>query len=133
MKGAAMKLIGSRLHGILDYLTVAVFALAPTVLELRGIAVGLSYTLAVAHLLVTLATDFDRGVVHLLPAHWHGWIEFVVALVLLAAPWILGFGEDPMARSFFVAAGAVIFLVWALTAYRGWRPASGGLGRTAVR
>jgi hypothetical protein len=46
----------------LDYLTVAVFVLAPTVLGLRGIAAGLSYTLAVAHLLVTLATDLDLGV-----------------------------------------------------------------------
>jgi SPW repeat len=114
-----MKLISSRLHGILDYLTVIAFALAPTVLGLTGTAAWLAYTLAVAHLLVTLATDFDLGVAHLLPAAWHGRIELAVGLLLLVAPWLLGFSDDATARTFFIAAGVVILIVWALTAYRG--------------
>jgi SPW repeat len=114
-----MKLISSRRHGILDYLTVIAFALAPTVLWLTGTAAWLAYTLAVAHLLVTLATDFDLGVAHLLPAAWHGRIELAVGLLLLVAPWLLGFSDDATARTFCIAAGVVILIVWALTAYRG--------------
>jgi hypothetical protein len=114
-----MKLISSRLHGVLDYLTVVAFALAPTVLGLTGTAAWLAYALAVVHLGVTLATDFDLGVARLLPAAWHGWIELVVGLLLLVVPWALGFSDDVTARTFFIAAGVVILLVWALTAYRG--------------
>jgi uncharacterized membrane protein YhaH (DUF805 family) len=114
-----MKPINSRLHGILDYLTVVVFALAPSVLGLTGAAAGLSYALAVVHLLVTLATDFELGVARLLPARWHGWIELVVGPVLVVVPWLLGFSDDATERTFFVAAGVVILVVWALTAYQG--------------
>jgi hypothetical protein len=94
------EVISSRLHGVLDYLTVIAFALAPTILGLTGAAAWLAYTLAVVHLGVTLATDFDLGVAHVLPAAWHGWIELVVGLVLLVVPWVLGFSDDATARTF---------------------------------
>jgi hypothetical protein len=123
-----MKPINLRLHGILDYLTVALFALAPSVLGLTGVAAGLSYALAVVHLLVTLVTDFDLGVARLLPARWHGWIELVVGPVLVVAPWVLGFSDDATERTFFIAVGVVIFAVWALSAYRshGTAPTTAG-------
>jgi hypothetical protein len=122
-----MKPINGRLHGILDYLTVLVFALAPSVLGLTGIAAGLSYLLAVVHLLVTLATDFELGVARLLPARWHGRIELVVGPVLVVVPWVLGFSDDATERTFFVVVGVVIFAVWALTTYqrRGTAPLGG--------
>jgi hypothetical protein len=100
LEGAAIKPIGTRVHGILDYVTVVVFALAPAVLGLSGIAAVLSYVLAVAHLVVTLATNFDLGAARLLQTAWHGWIELVVGLVLLISPWILGFSDDATARTF---------------------------------
>jgi uncharacterized membrane protein YhaH (DUF805 family) len=125
-----MRLISARLHGILDYLTVLAFALAPTILGLTGTAAWLAYTLAVVHLLVTLATDFDLGVARLLPVGWHGRIELAVGLVLLVVPWVLGFSDDATARTFYIAAGVVILIVWALTAYRG-RTAAGDLNAAA--
>jgi hypothetical protein len=112
-----VKLISTRVHGALDYVVVVAFALAPAILGLTGSAAWLAYTLAVVHLLVTLATDFDRGVAHLLPVRWHGWIELGVSLALLVVPRLLGF-NDATARTFYIAAGLVIFVVWALTAYR---------------
>jgi hypothetical protein len=114
-----MKPIHSRPHGILDYVTVVVFALAPAILGLSGIAAALSYALAVAHLVVTLVTDFELGVARVLRPTWHGWIELVVSLVLLVSPWLLGFSDDATARTFFIGMGVVILLVWFLTAYRG--------------
>ena len=113
-----MKLISTRVHGTLDYVVAVAFALAPAILGLTGIAAWLAYTLAVVHLLITLATDFDRGVAHLLPVRWHGWIELVVSLALLVGPWLLGVSDDATARTFYIAAGLVIFVVWALTASR---------------
>lgn len=109
-----MKLKPSQ-HALLDYLTVAAFALAPSLLPLSGVAAVLSYALAAVHLLVTICTDFPGGVLRWLPLPWHGKIEAMVAPVLIVAPWILGF--DRIASLFFVAAGVAIFLVWWLTDY----------------
>ncbi len=79
-------------HAVLDYLTVLVFALAPTLLPLSGIAALLSYALAIVHLLVTICTDFPGGGQRWLPLSWHGMIELMVSPVLMVAPWLLGLG-----------------------------------------
>ncbi len=52
-----MKIISSEAHAALDYLTVAIFALAPSVIGLTGASAIISYLLAVVHLSMTLATD----------------------------------------------------------------------------
>lgn len=47
-------------------------------------------------------------------------------------PWVLGFSDDATARTFYIAAGVVILIVWSLTAYRG-RTAAGDLNAAARR
>jgi len=110
-----MPLIPAGLHRILDFVTVAGFALAPTLFGLTGLAATLAYVLAAVHLALTLLTRFpggDRGVV---PLRVHGGIELAVGIALLLAPFALGW--QGAARTFYVAAGAVILVVWLLSAY----------------
>ena len=45
-----MKVISDTAHGLLDYFTVAIFALAPSILGLSGFAALVSYALAAIHL-----------------------------------------------------------------------------------
>jgi hypothetical protein len=52
-----MKIISSEVHVALDYLTVAIFALAPTLIGLSGTSEIISYVLAIVHLSMTLLTD----------------------------------------------------------------------------
>ena len=107
-------LLSPRAHGVLDYVTVAVFALAPLVLGLDGLAATLSYALAGVHLAMTLATAFPLGVAALVPFRLHGTVELVVGLALVA----LGFALfEETARWFFVAMGVTILAVWAATDY----------------
>jgi hypothetical protein len=54
-----MKVISPRIHGYLDFLTVVIFLLAPTLLGLSQLSAILAYGLAVVHLIVTLASDFS--------------------------------------------------------------------------
>jgi hypothetical protein len=110
-------------HAWLDYATVIIFAVAPSLLGLSGIAAMLSYTLAGVHLLVTLLTAFPGGVWPVIPFRLHGFIEMAVGPTLLAAPWLLGFTGN--ARMFYSAMGVVILLVWLITDYAGAsKPAS---------
>ncbi len=113
-----MKVISPRIHGYLDFLTVFIFLLAPTLLGLEQLSAILAYSLAVVHLLVTLASDFPFGVVKLIPFTVHGWIERMVGPLLIAIPFILNFSDEEVARNFYIVMGIIIVLVGILTDYQ---------------
>ena len=112
--------ISPRAHGILDAAVVAVFALAPTLFGLVGLAAVLCYVLAGVHLAMTLLTDFPAGAARVIPFPLHGTVELVVGIVLPVVGLLLL--PDATARWFFVAMGVVILATWALTAYRATVP-----------
>jgi len=111
-----MKVISDTAHGVLDYLTVAIFALAPSILGLTGFAALLSYALAAIHLVMTLLTNMPLGVLKIIPMRLHALVEMLVGPVLVVAalvlPTILG---DK--REFFLVMGLVILSVWLLSSY----------------
>lgn len=118
-----MRPITSGIHRALDFVTVVVFALAPTLLHLTGFPGVLSYALATVHLTLTLLTQFADWTPRPVPFHLHGWVEAAVGPILILLPLLAGWTGTP--RLFYLAAGAVIALVWALTTYR---PALSGRG-----
>jgi hypothetical protein len=111
------KPISARVHGILDYATVAAFLNAPMVLGFHGTPAAIVYWLAGIHLLMTGFTDFPLGVFKIIPFKLHGVIDLVAGVFLLVAPWVFGFGNDYAARNFFVAIAVITFVVVALTDY----------------
>ena len=113
-----MKVISPRIHGYLDFLTVFIFLLAPTLLGLEQLSAILAYSLATVHLIVTLASDFPFGVVKLIPFTIHGWIERMVGHLLIAIPFILNFSDEEVAKNFYIAIGIVIIVIGMLTDYR---------------
>ncbi|MGH7582754.1 MAG: hypothetical protein ACREL5_05970 [Gemmatimonadales bacterium] len=110
-----MRVILPRVHRLLDFVTIIAFALAPSVLSLSGFAAVLAYLLACVHLALTALTGFPGGPSHVVPLRLHGYIECLVGLVLLGLPWVLGWSG--VARTFYVAAGLVILVVWGLSDY----------------
>ena len=113
-----MKVISPRTHGYLDFLTVVIFLLAPTLLGLGQLSAILAYSLAVVHLIVTLASDFPFGVVKLIPFTVHGWIERMVGPLLIAIPFVLNFSTEEVARNFYIAMGIIIIVVGMPTNYQ---------------
>lgn len=111
-----MSVISASMHRVLDFVTVVAFAVAPSVLGLTGFPAALAYVLAVVHLGMTILTRFGATSRSPLPLPLHGAVEGVVGIGLLALPWVLGWVGTP--RLFFVAAGAVILIVWVLSQYR---------------
>lgn len=109
-------ILSPRGHGVLDYVTVALFALAPTVLGLTGLAATLSYGLAVVHLAMTLLTAFPMGVVRRVSFPTHGAVELAVGSALVLAGSFLFEGT---ARTFYLMMGVVILLVYLLTDSKG--------------
>jgi hypothetical protein len=113
-----MKIINSRLHGIIDYLVVLFLWASPTLFGLTGFTGNIIYGLGGIHLILTIVTDFELGLIKWIPLKIHGWIELVVGLVLLASPWILGVSENAVDRNFLLGFGAAVLLVWLLTSYQ---------------
>jgi hypothetical protein len=111
-------MITSRAHGILDYLTVLIFALAPTLLTLSEMATILAYTLAAVHLLMTLFTGFSLSLIKIIPFQIHGYVELIVGLILAVGPWLTGGFFSPTGQLFFGVMGIVILIVWTLTTYK---------------
>jgi hypothetical protein len=110
-----MKIISSKVHAALDYLTVAIFALAPMLIGMSGTSEIISYVLAIVHLSMTLVTDMPFTPIKILPIRLHALVELVVGPVLVIGGLLL---ELPTpARTFFVAMGVIIFAVWLLSSY----------------
>lgn len=117
-----MRILDARIHGFLDIVTVLVFLLGPLAFGLGGSPAAISYTLAVVHLVMTLLTRFPLGRWKVIPFPVHGIVELVVGLALLILPSYAGYAPGSPARRFYLGMGAVILVVWALTAYGAREP-----------
>ena len=135
------KPISARIHGVLDYATVAAFLNAPMVFGFQHtVAAAVAYWLAGTHLLMTGCTNFPLGVFKWIPFRIHAAVESVAGLFILTAPWFFGFSGTPGARNFFVVVALIVFAVIALSDYsqrveipppepgdrRRWRPGHAG-------
>jgi hypothetical protein len=110
-----MKPISPTVHGILDYMTCAFFALAPSLFGLGGAYATVCYVLAGGYLVILLLTAMPLGAIKAIPFWLHGRLELVSGLVFIASPWLFGFAENITARNLFVGAGVVFLLVYSLT------------------
>ena len=111
------KPVSARVHGVLDYATVAAFLNAPMVFGFHGTPAAIAYWLAGIHLLMTGCTDFPLGFFKWIPFKIHGVIELLAGIFILIAPWIFGFAQDVAARNFFLAVAIIVLVVVALTDY----------------
>jgi hypothetical protein len=110
-----MKIISNKVHATLDYVTVVVLALAPTVIGLTGAEAIVSYVLAIVHLSMTLVTDMPFSLAKIVPIKLRALVEALVGPVLVVGGLLLAFSIP--ARIFFVAIGVTIIAVWLLSSY----------------
>jgi hypothetical protein len=113
------KPISPRLHGALDYSTVAATAAAPRLLGFPERAAWAAYALAGGYLALSALTDYPPAVKRAVPLKAHGAADVALGLALPALPWLLGFAKSRPARNFFLGLTAVTVVVTALT---DWTP-----------
>ena len=107
------RFITKTIHAYLDYPVALGLMIMPFLLGLgqsHPLAFGLSVATGVAALILTALTDHHLGVVKVLPYKLHLSIDFLVGLVFIAAPFVLGFtGLD--AAYYWVIGGTVLVVV----------------------
>lgn len=110
-----MKIINSKLHAALDYLTVIFLLAAPELFNLPEMTAMFTYVLACVHFLLTIITNFEFGLIKWLPFRVHGYIEIIVAFALFGASFYLGSIDGVFSRNFYLIFAAIILIVFIQT------------------
>jgi hypothetical protein len=90
-----MKIIPRKIHGILDYLVGIVLIAAPWILGFadNGPATYVPVVLGVGALLYSLLTNYELGVLRVIPFRVHLILDVLSGLLLAASPWLFGFAD----------------------------------------
>lgn len=115
-----MKLLNSKIHSAIDYIVVIFLWLAPTLFGLSSPISTFSYVLGAIHLALTVFTNFHFGLIKIIPVKIHGWIELLVAIVLMLSSVLLsGFiaSDSLIDKYFFAGFGVAVLITWAITDY----------------
>ena len=93
-----MRIIPTFVHGIADYVLGIVLLFLPNIFgfaDLGGPAVWIPRILGIIYLVQSLATNYELGVVKILPMKMHLMNDYVVSLFFAVSPWLFGFSHRP--------------------------------------
>ena len=96
-----MRVISTRTHGVIDYATGAALLAAPSLLGISdepAASKGLR-TAGAAATVYSLLTDYELGLVRVIPMSAHLAMDAASGVLLAASPWLFGFaGRGPRYR-----------------------------------
>jgi VIT1/CCC1 family predicted Fe2+/Mn2+ transporter len=105
-------------HGILEYVAGALFIAAPFVLAFDSdTATAVSIIAGVVVLIVAASTAMSTGLIKSIPVQAHVVLDYLLAILLIASPFLFGFDEDGTATAFFIVLGVLHLLVTIATRF----------------
>ncbi len=104
-------------HGVLDYVYAAALAASPFLFGFTHVreASLAAWAFAAVVLIVTLLTRFEAGVWRVVPYRMHLLGDVLGNVLMLAAPWMLGFADESAARNTFLGFGLLGLVAVALS------------------
>jgi hypothetical protein len=107
------------LHGFVEYAAAAVFVVAPFVLDFEsGAATAASIVIGVVVLFLAASTEGPTSLINYVPLAAHVVLDYALAGVLIALPFILGFSDETAPTAFFIAVGVLHLLITIGTRFR---------------
>ncbi len=105
-------------HGIIEYLAAILFIAAPFIFTFdEDSAVAVSIIVGVLILIIAACTHWKTGLIHSIPVQAHVMLDYILAIFLIASPFILGFSDDGTAAAFFIVIGVVHLLLTIATRF----------------
>jgi hypothetical protein len=99
--------ISPRVHGTLDYLLAAALIVVPLAVHFHDdTATVLMLVLGGAATVLAIGTNWSTGIIRILPPVLHGVADIAATIVLIIAPFVLGFTDDTVATVLYVVIGA---------------------------
>jgi len=91
-----MKILSTKVHGILDYMTGLLLIALPWIAGFNNVVDATWTVIFVGAMIImmSLFTDYETGMIRSLPMSIHLNIDIVTGLLLAASPWILGFADQ---------------------------------------
>ncbi len=105
-------------HGIVEYLAAALLIAAPFLFTFEDdTATAVSIVVGVLVLAVTSSTALPTGLIKSIPVQAHVVIDYLLAGLLIAAPFLFGFSDDDTATAFFIVLGVAHLLITIATRF----------------
>lgn len=100
------------LHGIIEYLAGALCIAAPFLFPFESdAATALSIVVGVVILAVAATTSGPTSLVNSLPVAVHVVLDFILAALLIASPFVFDFSGEGPATAFFIVLGVAHLLI----------------------
>jgi hypothetical protein len=94
------------IHGLLDYPLAAVLLAGPSALKLDSkTAKAVAPVFGVGATVLAVGTDWQTGIVHVIPPLLHGYADIVVTSTMIVLPFAAGFSNERKACAFYVLVG----------------------------
>jgi len=114
-----MRVIPTIVHGIADYILGVVLLFLPNIFgfaDLGGPAVWIPRLLGIVDLVQSLATNYELGVLKILPMKLHLTNDYMVSVFFAISPWLFGFSHRSVnVWAPFLVLGVAVFLVSLMT------------------
>jgi len=90
-----MRFIPTRFHGILDYVVGLLMIASPWLFDFArgGAETWVLVIVGALVLLQTIMTDFEVGIVKMIPMQTHLMMDFGIGVILALSPWLFGFAD----------------------------------------
>jgi hypothetical protein len=107
-------------HGVLEYAVGVLLIAAPFLFGFdSSAATGVSVALGVVLLALAAASRMPTGLVDQISSGVHVTVDMALVLVLIGAPFVLGFRDEAAPRNLFLVLGVAHLLVTIGTSFRG--------------
>lgn len=119
-------------HGAIEYLAAVAFIVVPLLLDYRSdAAVAVSIVIGIVILVVAATTEGPTSLVNQIPVSAHVVLDYLLAVFLIASPFLFGFGDETAPLIFFLALGIAHLLLTIATRFlpEGAEPAARGRRR----
>ncbi|HET9506857.1 MAG TPA: hypothetical protein VFO81_02845 [Gaiellaceae bacterium] len=107
-------------HGLLEYGAGALLIAAPFLFAFDSdTATAVAIVAGVAVLIIAASTAMSTGLIKSIPVPAHVILDYALAILLIASPFLFGFNDDGTATAFFIVLGVVHLLITIATRFLG--------------
>ena len=107
-------------HGVIEYLAGVLLIAAPFLLAFKSdAAVAVSVIAGVIVIVIAASTDGSSSLVNSIPLPVHVLLDYALAAILVASPFLFGFSDESAPTAFFIVLGVAHLLITIGTRFRG--------------
>lgn len=100
------------LHGVIEYAAGVLFIAAPFLFGFEAnAAVAVSIVIGVVVLVVAATSEGPSSLINSIPISMHVLLDYALAAVLVAAPFLFGFSGESAPTAFFIVLGVAHLLI----------------------